>query len=127
MNLKFAIPSRVILHLWLGLGLHLKVLLKVCLRKQPGSFHAMSIVEAISVYGEDRVRTFPTIVDTGAGHGHQRVAWEASPCLTSSRGKSQAWYCPWRKQKLTIVELSHLQGLAGCQSQSQIVTQIVVK
>jgi len=56
-----------------------------------------------------RLYQCPTLVDVAAGQ-HKVYETDVAPTLTSSRGEEQAWFFPWRAQRVSVLELGRLQG-----------------
>lgn len=68
-----------------------------------------NLEHAKRIMGDDW-RKFGVCIDVGAGQ-HKICTSECFPTITSSRASALSYYAPYRRQKLSAVELGRLQGL----------------
>ena len=68
------------------------------------------IIEASEALGADRLRDFGVVIDVGGGRG-KFVSSQLMSTITSSRAAASAYYLPWRRQRMSMVEMARLQGL----------------
>ena len=69
------------------------------------------IIEASEALGADRLRDFGVVIDVGGGRD-KFVSSQLMSTITSSRAAASAYYLPWRRQRMSMVEMARLQGLA---------------
>ena len=53
----------------------------------------------------------PIIVDLHAGKNFRQWAFGKSPCITAARGKSQGFYIPSLRRRMTVDDMARLQGM----------------
>ena len=57
----------------------------------------------------DRYMSVGSVVDVAAGQ-HSMCSSSTMPTITASRGKGHDYFLPWRRQRISTVELGRLQG-----------------
>lgn len=77
---------------------------------------------ASEALGADRLRDFGVVIDVGGGRD-KFVSSQLMSTITSSRAAASAYYLPWRRQRMSMVEMARLQGMPDdlCRSMLEIV------